>query len=91
LQSTDANIKASSISALVRKQDQADLLKQKGVNAILFSGLDDTKVVRDVASKHDIVINCASAFQSGAAEALIQGLADRKKETGKKTHLIHVS
>ncbi|KAH6889858.1 NAD dependent epimerase/dehydratase family protein [Thelonectria olida] len=91
LQSTDANIKASTISAFVRKQDHADLLKEKGVNPILFSGLDDTKIVREVASKHDIVINSASAFLSDAAEALILGLADRKKETGKETHFIHTS
>ncbi|KAH8734050.1 NAD dependent epimerase/dehydratase family protein [Ilyonectria robusta] len=91
LESTDANIKTSKISALVRKQDQADLLSAKGVNAILFSGLDDTAVVRDAASKHDVVINTAKAFHSLAAEALILGLADRKKETGRETYLIHTS
>ncbi|KAF7550724.1 hypothetical protein G7Z17_g5512 [Cylindrodendrum hubeiense] len=82
LQSTDPNIKASEISALVRKQDQADILKAKGVNAIVFGGLDDTAVVRDVASKHDLVINTASASHPAAAEALILGLADHLPITG---------
>ncbi|KPM35218.1 hypothetical protein AK830_g11351 [Neonectria ditissima] len=91
LQSTDPNIKTSQISALVRKQDQADALRLKGVNAIVFGGLDDTAHIRDVASKHDVVINTASASHSPAAEALILGLADRKKETGKETHFIHTS
>ncbi|KAK7408363.1 hypothetical protein QQX98_009459 [Neonectria punicea] len=91
LQSTDPNIKTCQISALVRKQDQADALNTKGVNAIVFSGLNDTALIRDVASKHDVVINTASASHSPAAEALILGLADRKKETGKETHFIHTS
>ncbi|KAK7431947.1 hypothetical protein QQZ08_001566 [Neonectria magnoliae] len=91
LQFTDHNIKTCQISTLVRKQDQANALNIKGVNAIVLSGLDETALIRDVASKHDVVINTASASHSPAAEALILGLADRKKETGKETHFIHTS
>ncbi|KAH7136400.1 NAD dependent epimerase/dehydratase family protein [Dactylonectria macrodidyma] len=91
LQSTNPNIKGSQLSALVRKKEQADLLTTKGVHAIVFDGLDDTAFIREVASKHDIVINTASAFHSGAAEALILGLADRKRDTGRETHLIHTA
>ncbi|KAH7160358.1 NAD dependent epimerase/dehydratase family protein [Dactylonectria estremocensis] len=91
LQSADSSIKGSQLSALVRKQEQADILTAKGVNAIVFDGLDDTAAVRDAASKHDVVINTASAFHPAAAEALILGLADRKKETGRETHLIHTA
>ncbi|UPL02417.1 hypothetical protein LCI18_013351 [Fusarium solani-melongenae] len=91
LQSTNSAIQASSFSALVRKTEQAEILKNKGVNAIVFGGLHDVNLIREVASQHDIVINTASAFHPGAAEALILGLADRKKATGKETYLIHTS
>ena len=90
LASTNPQIKEASISALVRKQDQANLLKERGVNPILFNSLDESDVLRKVASEHDIVINGASAFHYGAAEALILGLADRKRKTGKEPLLIHV-
>lgn len=75
----------------MRKQEHVDLLKTKGINGILFSGLDDTEVVRRVASENDIVINTASAFHTASAEAIINGLADRQKAAGKKPILIHVS
>ncbi|KAJ6786437.1 hypothetical protein PWT90_09983 [Aphanocladium album] len=91
LNSSNSQIKGLSISALVRKQEQADLLKAKGVNGIVFSGLDDTEIVRRVASENDIVINTASAFHAVAAGAIIDGLADRQKATGKKSVLIHTS
>ncbi|KAM3513693.1 hypothetical protein MY11210_002704 [Beauveria gryllotalpidicola] len=74
-----------SISALVRKQEQADPLRTKGVNGIIFSYMDNTDVVRRVASENDIVINTASAFHADAAEAIINGLADRQKTTGQKS------
>ncbi|TQV93065.1 hypothetical protein V2A60_003623 [Cordyceps javanica] len=91
LNSPNPDVKALSISALVRQQEQADVLRAKGVNGIVFSGLDDTDVARRVASENDIVINTASAFHAEAAEAIINGLADRQKATGKKSVLIHTS
>lgn len=75
----------------MRKQEQADLLATKGVAGIVFSSLDDTEAVRKAASEHDIVINTASAFHSKAAEAVVVGLAERKKQTGRETYLIHTS
>lgn len=60
------------------------------MNAILFGGLDDTDAVRKVAAEHDVVINTADARHSKAADAIINGLADRQKSTGKATHLVHV-
>lgn len=84
-------IKAAQITALVRKQEQVDLLKEKGIDSTLFSGLDDISNVKDIASQYDVVIHTASSFDTPAAEALIAGLEDRKKQTGKQTSLIHVS
>ncbi|KAF6812759.1 hypothetical protein CMUS01_12979 [Colletotrichum musicola] len=82
--------KNANFTALVRKQEQADLLSTKGVNGVVFAGLDDTEVLRKQASQHDIVINTASASHLQAAEAILLGLADRKKG-GKMACLIHTS
>ncbi|PWI72419.1 NAD dependent epimerase/dehydratase family protein [Purpureocillium lilacinum] len=91
LASSNPQIKDLSISALVRKPEHAELLKKKGVNGIVFPGLDDFEAVRKAASQHDIVINSALAFHPKAAEAIIEGLAERQKETGKPAYLIHTS
>ncbi|CAM1501634.1 Fc.00g036180.m01.CDS01 [Cosmosporella sp. VM-42] len=91
LASSNPQIKGANISALVRKQEQADILKEHGVNPILFNSLDESDLLRRTASEHDIIINTASAFHSGAAEALILGLTDRKKKTGTEPLLIHTS
>ena len=40
---------------------------------------------------HLVVIHMASGFHSGSAEALIRGLAERKKKVGREVHYIHVS
>lgn len=79
------------ITALVRKQDQAYLLKQKGVTAVVFEGLDDSKALKEAASEHDVVIHTPTGFHTGSAVALIEGLAERKKKTGNEVHFIHAS
>lgn len=91
LNSTDPHIKACKLSALVRKRSQADILQQKNVNAVVFDGLDDLDTLRTVASEHDIVINAALSYHTPAAEALLRGLEDRRKSSGKQVHFIHVS
>lgn len=91
LNSTNTQIKDAQYTALVRKQEAADELKKHGVDSIFFKSLDDVDIVRKAASEADIVINTASAFHGASAEAVILGLADRKKATGKETYLIHVS
>ncbi|KAJ5814178.1 uncharacterized protein N7503_000928 [Penicillium pulvis] len=91
LSSTNEMVKASKLSAIVRKQSQADLLSEKGVNAILFDGLDDLQALRKAASEHDIVINVAITYHTASAEALLRGLDDRQKKTGKLGHLIQTS
>jgi hypothetical protein len=37
-----------------------------------------------------VVVNCASGFATGAAEALILGLGDRKRNAGKDVFILHV-
>ncbi|OAA67630.1 NAD dependent epimerase/dehydratase family protein [Cordyceps fumosorosea ARSEF 2679] len=54
-ESSNPHVKALRISTLVRKQEQADLLKAKGFNGIVFSGLDDTAaasaIIRGLADR----------------------------------------
>ena len=90
LNSSNSQIRALEISALVRNKEQTKLLATKGVKPLLFTGLDDTDALRCAAAEHDIIINTASAFHSDAAAALIEGLALRMEQTRRKTHLIHV-
>lgn len=91
LASSNPGIKKSSFSALVRKQEQADILNAKGVNAILFGDLDDVEVLKKVTSEHDIVIHSANGFHAASAKALIEGLAERKKATGKEVFYFQTS
>lgn len=84
-------IKNISISALVRRAEQAETLRAHGVTPILFKGLDDLALLEEVSSEFDVVLNCANAFHTTSAVAMIKGLAKRKEKTGKEVHFIHVS
>ncbi|KAK3350209.1 hypothetical protein B0T25DRAFT_611385 [Lasiosphaeria hispida] len=90
LASKDSNIQGLSFSALVRKQEQADILTKQGVNAIVFRDLDDVGFLKSVASEHDIVIHSANGFHPSSAKALIEGLGERKK-TGRAVYYIQTS
>jgi hypothetical protein len=46
------------ISALVRKTEQVDKLKEIGVNGIVFKSLDDFNVIKDAAKNHDSECEC---------------------------------
>ncbi|KAF7535574.1 hypothetical protein G7Z17_g13180 [Cylindrodendrum hubeiense] len=91
LASSNPLIQQLSITALVRKQQQADALLVKGVNAVVFRDLDDAEHLTSVASAHDVVIHAASGFHLGSATALIAGLGARRVETGASVHYIHTS
>ncbi|GKT45847.1 uncharacterized protein ColSpa_06028 [Colletotrichum spaethianum] len=84
-------IKDLSITVLVRKQEQASLLRQKGVEAIVFDGLDDSEFLREVASEFDYVIHTPTGFHTASAVALIEGLSKRRRQTGNDVHFIHTS
>ncbi|EFQ29652.1 NAD dependent epimerase/dehydratase [Colletotrichum graminicola] len=91
LNSSYSEIRNLDITVLVRKQEQANLLKQKGVEAIVFEGLDDSNFLRKTASEYDYVIHTPTGFHASSAVALIEGLAQRKIQTGKDVHFIHTS
>ncbi|TVY56105.1 Uncharacterized protein LCER1_G001958 [Lachnellula cervina] len=79
------------ISVLVRGEDRAKILQNQGFNPILFQSLDEADVLQKVASEHDVVIHTASGYHTASAKALILGLGERKKATGKEVHFIQTS
>ncbi|KAK4239095.1 hypothetical protein C8A03DRAFT_32839 [Achaetomium macrosporum] len=91
LASSNPKIRELSFSAVVRKQEQADVLANHGVNAILIQDLDDSAALKRAASEHDIVIHSANDFHPASAQALIEGLAERKKTTGREVYYIQTS
>ncbi|KAE9580179.1 hypotheticall protein [Colletotrichum fructicola] len=91
LNSTVPGIISLSFSALIRHQSQADILAEKGIQSIIFNGLDDTEIIRQAAADHDVIIHIANSFHKASAEAMLQGLHDRKAKTGKTGIFIHTS
>ncbi|KAF4471049.1 nad dependent epimerase dehydratase family [Fusarium albosuccineum] len=91
LKSQDTLVQQLSITALVRKKEQADILNSKGVNTVIFRDLDDSEDLKDLAAEHDVVIHTASGFHRRFAVALVKGLGQRKARDGSKVHYIHTS
>lgn len=91
LTSSHPALKNVHISVLVRRQDQADILSSLGLTPILFKDLDDSPVLTEAASNHDIVIHAANGYHIPSAKALLTGLAQRKAKTGNPVHYIHNS
>jgi hypothetical protein len=61
------------------------------VTPILFTSLDGSATLTAAASQHDIVINTASGFHTGAAKALILGLGQPKRNNGKDVFFIYTT
>ncbi|KAF4967482.1 hypothetical protein FSARC_4977 [Fusarium sarcochroum] len=91
LNSSNPSLQNIQISALVRRQEQAEVLTTLGITPILFTNLDDSEFLTQTASNFDIVIHAANGYHTASAKALIQGLAERKAKTGKPVHYIHNS
>lgn len=91
LASSKPALKNLRFSALIRAESQAAQLGALGVTPILFKNLDDVAVIRKAASEHDVVIHTASGFHTASAKALIEGLGDRKRDTGKDVYYLHTS
>ncbi|KAJ5524238.1 NAD dependent epimerase/dehydratase [Penicillium frequentans] len=91
IETTAAKSWSLSLTAVVRRSDQADLLNSKGVHTILVSGLDDTEALEKAASEHDIVVNVALGRHYEGPKSLIRGLAKRREQKGADVHFIHLS
>lgn len=89
--SENESIRNLEISALVRGDEKAKVLKEHGVNPILIRDLYDSEVIQRAASENDIVINTASGFHSGLARSLVLGLGQREKATGRDVYFFHTT
>ncbi|KAL5423963.1 hypothetical protein PMIN04_003523 [Paraphaeosphaeria minitans] len=84
----------ATITCLVRSNDCASTLMRaygEDINLVVRKCLDDVELATLIASKHDIVINCAPATHERSALALMEGLAKRKRNTGKDVWFLHTS
>lgn len=61
------------VVGLVRRPEQAALLQKFGIRPVVGS-LEDHEVLAEQAKVNDAVVNAASAYHRGAAEALVQAL-----------------
>ncbi|KAF7175466.1 hypothetical protein CNMCM7691_008567 [Aspergillus felis] len=91
LQSKNDAFRNLKISALVKGEDKADALKQLGVQPIVVPDYNNLETIREAARGNDIVINAGFGFNPAFGKALVEGLAERKKATGKDTYIIHTS
>ncbi|RYP56244.1 hypothetical protein DL771_012031 [Monosporascus sp. 5C6A] len=91
LASKSPAIEHISLSALVRGEGKARLLKEAGVNVELFEDLDQTERLENIAGNYDIVIQCVLGTHAASAVALIRGLGRRLNNTGRQTYYIHTS
>ncbi|CCD45558.1 putative nad dependent epimerase dehydratase family protein [Botrytis cinerea BcDW1] len=80
-----------SVSVLIRGEEKVPVFEKMGVKPILFNSLEETEFLRKIASGHDIIIYSASGYDTAAAKALVAGLGDRKKQSGKEVHYIHTT
>ncbi|OCL07922.1 NAD(P)-binding protein [Glonium stellatum] len=85
------SLKNAKISVLVRGESRAAFFREKGIETEVIEGVDQVDLLRKIASNYDIIINPAFCFQTDAANALVLGMGDRVKETGKELHFIQTS
>ncbi|KAK7413076.1 hypothetical protein QQX98_008024 [Neonectria punicea] len=90
LDSSEFTIKPDAITAVVRRPEDATVLKDKGIGTLLVRDLDDLETLTHAASSYDVVINASTGFHTASAKALITGLGNRT-DISKEVHFIHVS
>ncbi|KAI0708909.1 NAD-P-binding protein [Cerioporus squamosus] len=76
------------ITVLVRNPKKARDLEPFGVHPVVGS-LDDTDVLTNLAKEADIVIECADADHLSSTKAILAGLKERHRATGRVPSLIH--
>jgi nucleoside-diphosphate-sugar epimerase len=88
------SLKNATITLLLRNQSRAETLTSKfgdRVKPIVYKDLDDLSATTAAASKADLVINAGPGFHFPSTQALLRGLAQRKKETGNEVWMIQTS
>lgn len=86
LQREDA--KSYDISALTRQEEKLRAFEDLGLRAVGGS-LDDLDVIRRECSQADIVLSLAHADHDESVKAMLQGMAEYKRRTGKPSIFIH--
>ncbi|KAJ3511866.1 hypothetical protein NMY22_g15510 [Coprinellus aureogranulatus] len=76
------------ITVLVRAPEKATQFRKMGIQAVVGT-YEDLDLLKQHASKSDIVIQCSDADGLKAAKAILAGLKDRFEETGRAPALIH--
>lgn len=84
-------IKQINIFVLVRSPEHVEAYLSNDITPVLFKDLKDEKVLRQIAADYDIIIHTADSTNPAAVQALIQGLADRAKRTGRAGDFFHLS
>ncbi|KAH7463985.1 hypothetical protein FOMA001_g17852 [Fusarium oxysporum f. sp. matthiolae] len=84
-------LKKTRVSALIRNRNQGDTLASLGVEPILFNSLDEIDLLEQQAREYDVVLHCGDGSHRPSGEAIIKGLGQRQKETGRRTFYIRTS
>ncbi|KAF7556237.1 hypothetical protein G7046_g6350 [Stylonectria norvegica] len=89
---TSGSIKSANISAVVRSEEQVELISNLGVNVIKVD-LKDANAVAEAVLRHeiDIIINTGPSFEPELASNLIQALGQRRKAAGENLSYVHSS
>ncbi|CAH0047264.1 unnamed protein product [Clonostachys solani] len=87
-------MKEVTIDVLVRKEDQAEKLREAygdRIGTAFWKGLTDQDFIINTAANYDIVINAGSGFFPGGAAAFVEGLARRVKNGERAPWMIHIA
>ncbi|KAH8930444.1 hypothetical protein BT69DRAFT_1327913 [Atractiella rhizophila] len=76
-------------SALVRREEQAQKLRELGVRPV-FGGLDDTELIASETRASDVIINAASSDHLPSVRAILHGISTRC-DSSKPIVYIHTS
>lgn len=74
------------LHALTRRDDQAAELKEQGIEPVKGS-LTDAHIIKEWASKADVIIHTASADDDKGAFAIVEGLKARSKDANRAIYI----
>ncbi|KAF5341809.1 hypothetical protein D9611_001566 [Ephemerocybe angulata] len=77
-------------TVLVRESEKATQFRKMGIQAVVGT-YSDLELLKQLASKADLVIACVDADDLSAANAILEGLKERHEQTGQVPSLIHTS
>lgn len=78
------------VSGLVRRKEHGDGIKASGATNVVIGDLNDTKLITEQTTQHDIIFHTATADHLPSVQAVFGGLRERLKQ-GKETIFIHTS